>query len=318
MSKKYKLISLIFGLGVVIGVVILYLTSVDAAIFNPAGQISSLEKQLIIFTLLLSLIVVVPVFGLATGIAYKYRESNKKARYMPDWAGNRKLETIWWTLPLALILVLSVVTWKSAHELDPYKQLSSAKKPLTVQVVALNWKWLFIYPDQNIASLNYLSIPTNTPINFQITSDATMNAMWIPRLGGQMYAMPGMSTQLHLSADQPGNYHGLSSNISGRGFSGMKFIVHASSDVGFEQWIEKVRSSSNPLNLVAYKQLKRPSINNKTTYYSTSSANLYHNIRMQYMTPTYSDSGQLNATDSMSEMDNMSGISQMHHQDYIQ
>src|SRR5688572_21939694 len=180
------------------GVLTWLVLGANVAVLEPAGSIAERQRGLIIFASLLSLIVVVPVFALTFYIAWKYRASNKKAKYTPDWDHHTGIEALWWAIPLALITILSVITYKTSHELDPFRPIASDKKPLTVQVVALQWKWLFIYPEQNIASVNFVQFPEDRPVNFQITSDAPMNSFWIPQLGGQMYAMSGMNTKLHL------------------------------------------------------------------------------------------------------------------------
>ncbi|HEY5806112.1 MAG TPA: ubiquinol oxidase subunit II, partial [Candidatus Saccharimonadales bacterium] len=209
------------------------------AILEPKGLIALQQRDLIFFTALLSLLVIVPVYALTIFIVWKYRAVNKKTKYTPDWDGHKGIEALWWTVPCAIILVLSVVTWQTSHKLDPYQPIRSPKKPLTIQVVALEWKWLFIYPEQNIATVNYFQIPENTPINFEITSDAPMNSFWIPQLGSQIYAMPGMTTTLNLIADEPGKYNGASANISGAGFASMRFVAEAVPRADFDNWVAK-------------------------------------------------------------------------------
>jgi cytochrome o ubiquinol oxidase subunit 2 len=217
---------IVFGVVTLAGLVALFAVLMNGhniAVLDPAGIIGSKQKELILFTTLLGVFVVIPVLVLLFGVAWKYREGNTNARYTPNVGGNRKLEILWWGIPAIIILVLSIVTWKSSHELDPYKELSGTKEHMMVQVISLQWKWLFIYPDLGIASINYLPFPDQTPMHFQITSDAPMNSFWIPNLGGQVYAMSGMSTELHLQADNPGIYRGSSANISGAGFAHMNF-----------------------------------------------------------------------------------------------
>jgi cytochrome o ubiquinol oxidase subunit 2 len=283
MNKKIKLIlPVILALGLLAGG-IWYLRDANFALLNPKGSIAHQERQLMLFASLLSLLVVVPVFALLFGIIWRYRVGNKKAVYKPDWDGSKTLETIWWLVPSVLIIVLSVVTWNSSHKLDPYKPLQSAAKPLKVQVVALDWKWLFIYPEQNIASVNFLEVPTDRPINFEITSDAPMNSLWIPQLGGQIYAMPGMSTALHLQADTVGDYKGYSANISGKGFAGMTFTTRAVEQGNFDQWVESARRSPLTLSQDAYNKLARPSENNKPVTYAAIQSGLYDTIIMKYM-----------------------------------
>lgn len=255
------------------------------ALFDPQGIIARKQRNLIIFTALLSILVVVPVFTLTAVICWKYRADNTKAVYRPDWNHSSRLEIIWWGIPCAIILTLSIVTWRSAHDLDPSKPLVSKVTPLTVQVVALDWKWLFIYPGQHIATVNYLKIPTGTPINFQITSDAPMNSFWIPQLGGQIYAMAGMSTQLHLMADHTGTFRGSSANISGDGFAGMHFPAVAVPPSAFAAWVAGVQHGGGRLGVSEYNALAQPSKDNPPAYYASTSANLYATIVMKYMMP---------------------------------
>lgn len=256
----------------------------DIPVLNPQGEIADKERNLIIFGTILSLIVVLPVFTMTFVIAWKYRENNKKAKYQPDWDHSRLFESIWWGVPLILITILSVVTWKSSHELDPFKPIQSAEKPVVIQVVALEWKWLFIYPEQGIATVNYVQFPKDTPVNFEITSDAPMNSFWIPSLGGQIYAMSGMVTKLHLMADQTGEYRGSSANISGRGFSGMKFIAEATSEASFQDWTQKVRNSAPGLDLELYSDLSKPSEDNPVKQYALVDKNLFEYITHKYST----------------------------------
>lgn len=288
MSKKYKAaIIILVLLGVVLSLAA-YFHKHPVAVLDPVGQVGQKERNLIIFAVLLSVLVVVPVYVMTIVIALRYRESNhhkKTVAYTPDWDHSRVLETIWWGIPLLIIGVLSVVTWNSSHDLDPFKPLNSTAQPLNVQVVALDWKWLFIYPQQHIASVNFMQFPVNTPVNFTITSDTVMNSFWVPRLGGQIYAMPGMSTQLHLIADKPGDYSGSSANISGLGFAGMTFTARASSQAAFDRWVKVADASPRQLNQQAYAQLAKPSLNNATTTYSFVPNDLYNDNVMKYMMP---------------------------------
>lgn len=240
---------------------------------------------MLIITVLLSAIVVIPVFVLTFLFVWKYRETNTKAQYSPELDGNRVLESLWWGIPTAIILVLSVMTWHSSHALDPRKPLVSSVKPLNVQVIALQWKWLFIYPQEGIASLNYLKIPVDTPVNFQITSDAPMNSFWIPQLGGQIYAMPGMSTQLHLEATHIGDYDGSSANLSGAGFADMRFTASAGSQDDFDAWTRLAHTSNDALTKYTYADLAKPNSDKATTAYSMIDPELYSRVVTKYMTP---------------------------------
>jgi cytochrome o ubiquinol oxidase subunit 2 len=285
-KKSYLVpLFLLLFLGVV-GAATLFLINSDIALLEPTGTVAEQQRNLLVIGSLLSLIIVVPVFGLTFFIAWKYREGNKKAKYQPEWDRSKLVESIWWGVPLALILVLSIIAWKSSHDLDPFKELESDKKPLTVQVVALQWKWLFIYPEQGIASVNFVQFPEDRPVTFKITSDAPMNSFWIPKLGGQIYAMAGMETKLHLMASQTGSYEGSSANISGEGFAGMKFTAKASSEADFKAWADSVKQTAgHTLDQEEYAQLAEPSKNNPVAYYSSVEQGLFDTVIMKYMTP---------------------------------
>jgi cytochrome o ubiquinol oxidase subunit 2 len=252
-------------------------------VLNPAGEVASQQRELMIVVTLLMLIVVIPVFFMTFFFAWRYRESNHKAKYRPEWSHNSLAEFTWWTVPLIIISILGVIIWRSSHALDPYKPLEQTKAPITVQVVALDWKWLFIYPDYNVATVNYLQIPEKTPINFEITAEAPMNSFWIPQLGGQVYAMAGMETKLHLIADKAGEYQGSSANLSGSGFSGMKFKATATSEPDFHRWINSARLSPERLTMESYEQLAKPSKDNPPTTYLLEQKDLHDKIIMKYM-----------------------------------
>jgi cytochrome o ubiquinol oxidase subunit 2 len=293
LNKKYKLaMFLLLPVGVIL-LVLFIARSHGIAVLQPEGLIAHKEYRLLVFASLLSALVVVPVFAMMFYIAWKYREGNPRAKYSPDWDHDRRAETVWWGLPLVLILILSVVTWQTSHDLDPFRPINSNVKPVTIQVVAMQWKWLFIYPEQNIASVNYVQFPANTPINFEITADAPMNSFWIPKLGGQMYAMSGMSTELHLMADQPGTYEGVSANISGKGFADMHFIARSSSSADFDKWVDEAKTLTQTMDMATYDQLSKPSENVSPTYYASADENLYHYVMSKPLTPGF-DSLEIN------------------------
>lgn len=260
----------------------IYLKDSNFAVLNPKGVIGVQQRELLIFATLLSLVVVVPVFALTFYIVWKYRATNKNAKYAPDWDHNNKIEAVWWGVPIVLILILGAVTWKSSHALDPKKEIVSNKPAVTVQVVALQWKWLFIYPEYGVASLNYVQFPEDTPVRFEITADAPMNSFWIPQLGGQIYAMSGMKTKLNLMANEVGDYNGSSANLSGEGFAGMKFIARASPQSEFDDWIDLLKQSNNNLDMATYATLAQPSKNNPPMSY-TSQSGLFDAVMLKYM-----------------------------------
>jgi cytochrome o ubiquinol oxidase subunit 2 len=274
------------------GVIALLVSGNSVPVLEPKGFIADKERDLIIMATLLSLIVVLPVFVLTALIAWKYRAGNKKAKYKPERDGSRLLESIWWGVPLVLIIILSVIIYRSSHQLDPFQPIQSEVKPLTIQVIALQWKWLFIYPEQQIATVNFVQFPEDRPVNFDITADAPMNSFWIPSLGGQVYAMSGMSTSLHLMADNPGDYRGSSANISGKGFADMNFTARVSTESEFDLWVESVKMRAQTLNMNEYHRLAKPDSVAEPIYYGESEPGLYRTILEDYMKPgDHSDHG---------------------------
>lgn len=285
MNKKLKLlfVSLLCIAATLLIVVLLW--DSDIAVMNPKGMIGAKERDLIVLATWLMLIVVIPALFLALYVSWKYTEKNEKAKYNPEWDQSILAETIWWGVPCIIILVLGIITWKSSHELDPFKPIDTPTKPLKVQVVALLWKWLFIYPEQNIAVVNFLQVPENTPIHFEITSDGPMNSFWIPNLGSQIFAMAGMRTELHLIAEQKGDFRGFSANLSGKGFAGMTFITKSCSQEDFEQWVETAKQSNKYLDIPSYKDLSEPSEYDPVSYYTLKDPKLFDWVIMKYMMP---------------------------------
>ena len=251
-------------------------------LLDPVGQVGIEERNLIITATLLMLLVVVPVILMTLIFAWKYRASNKNATYAPKWSHSTKIEVVIWTVPILIIIALGVITYKSTHALDPYRPLESDVKPVTIEVVALDWKWVFIYPEQGIATVNKIVFPANTPVNFRITSDSVMNSFFIPGLGGQIYAMAGMTTQLHLIANKNAEMDGISANYSGAGFTGMKFKAIATSEEDFNAWVAEVKASPKQLDNAEYAALEKPSENNPVELYSTVTPNLFQLIIDKY------------------------------------
>lgn len=242
-------------------------------LLDPAGPVGQHELRLIIIAFLLMLIPVIPVIVMTLWFARHYRASNDKATYTPKWGHSNKIEAVVWTVPILIVGGLAILTWITTHNLDPYKPIDTQVKPVRIEAISLNWKWLFIYPDQHVASVNEIVIPTGVPISFKITSDTVMTSLWIPRLGTQIYAMAGMKTHLHLMASKAGTYTGWNSQLSGEGFAGMEFKTIATSKKAYEAWLSKVRQSPNMLNAATYKQLEKPSRNNPVVFYSTVQPN---------------------------------------------
>ena len=251
-------------------------------LLDPVGQIGVDEKNLIITATLLMLLVVVPVILMTLVFAWKYRASNKNATYAPKWSHSTKIEVVIWTVPILIIIALGVITYKSTHALDPYRPIESDVKPVTIEVVALDWKWLFIYPEQGIATVNKIVFPAHTPINFKVTSDAVMNSFFIPGLGGQIYAMAGMQTKLHLIANQNAEMDGISANYSGAGFTGMKFKAISTSQEDFDAWVAAVKAAPKQLDQAEYDALTKPSQNNPVALYSAYEPDLFQKIVDKY------------------------------------
>lgn len=274
-----------------------YVRTHTIAIFQPIGTLGIKERNLMILALTMSAIVVIPVFAMTIAIVWRYRESNqRKTVYQPDFDRSRLFESIWWGVPIIIIAILSVVTWNSSHALDPYRPLASRQPTLHIQVVALDWKWLFIYPDQHIATVNLAEIPVGQPVDFAVTSDTIMNSFWVPQLGGQIYAMPGMSTHLQAQATQAGDVLGSPANIAGKGFARMDFTVRAARPADFNQWVKRAQTTNRNLTAIAYEALARPSDNVPVRYYSPVQDGLYDTIVMKYMSPMSAMTNQPPAT----------------------
>lgn len=285
MKKIFKIAIVVLLLLAATAATVLYISNNTIVVLEPKGFIGGKESELLITASLLMLIVVIPVFILTLAFAWKYRESNVKSKHAPDWEHNYIAEYCWWGVPVVIIAILAITTWKSSHELNPFKPIVTGKKSLSIQVIALDWKWLFIYPDQGIATVNFVQFPENTPINFEITSDAPMNSFWIPQLGGQIYAMPAMRSKLYLIANEIGSFMGVSANFSGRGFAGMKFTVESTSEEDFHQWVRQVRQSPKHLTLDAYNELVKPTEYHPVEQYQLMQPDLFDRVLMKYMTP---------------------------------
>jgi len=285
MKKMFKIILLVLIILGLLALSTLYVTTHDIPVLQPKGMIAMKERTLLITASLLMLIVVIPVFIMMLYFVWKYREDHPNAKYSPNWAHSNLAECFWWGVPLIIIVILAVITWKSSHDLSPFKPIESEKKPLTIQVVALNWKWLFIYPEQGIATINYVQFPEKVPIRFEITADAPMNSFWIPQLGGQIYAMPAMRTELYLIANETGKFRGASSNISGKGFAGMYFTAEATTEGDFDHWVQTVHDSPKHLTMHEYSHLVVPSEYVPVMLFGGVQGNLFDRIIMKYQAP---------------------------------
>ena len=251
------------------------LSGCNLVVLDPKGPIGISERSIIYLATALMLIIVIPVIAMIFAFAWQYRASNTRATYTPNWDTSHKIAVVVALVTCSIVLWLAILTWRTSHTLDPYRPLASATRPITIDVVALDWKWLFIYPELNIASVNEVAFPANVPVNFRITASSVMNSFFIPQLGGQIYAMPGMQTKLSLIAGEAGSYDGMSANYSGAGFSDMKFKAVAMSVQGFQDWVAKAASSSDHLSGDAYKALARPSEKSPVAYFSSVDPGIY-------------------------------------------
>ena len=264
-----------------------FLTGCKSVVLSPAGDIAKQQANLVVVSTVLMLLIIIPVMALTAWFAWRYRASNTEATYDPDWHHSTSVELGIWAAPLLIVIALGAVTWIATHTLDPFRPLARVSatqpltkdvKPLKVQVVAMDWKWLFIYPDYGIATVNELAAPVDTPIDFQITSSTVMNAFYVPALAGMIYAMPAMQTELHAVINEAGNYEGFSANYSGAGFSGMKFRFHGLSQQEFDAWIKLNKDSGNKLDRPAYQVLEKPSEREPVRHYADVETNLYNAI----------------------------------------
>ena len=258
-----------------------------AVVLNPAGDIAAQQGQLVITATLLMLIIIVPVIFLTLLFAWKYRQSNTEARYEPEWHHSTSLELVIWTVPLLIIIALGALTWIGTHKLDPYRPLdriSATKaldpnvKPLEIQVVSLDWKWLFFYPEQGIATVNEVAAPVDRPILFKLTSANTMNAFYVPDLAGMIYTMPGMQTELNAVINRAGEFKGMSSHYSGAGFAGMSFKFKGMAEEDFAKWIAQAKTEGKPLDPATYLNLAKPSERNPVERFSTVADGLYNKV----------------------------------------
>jgi cytochrome o ubiquinol oxidase subunit II len=235
------------------------LASCSEGVLSPQGPIGMSELMILFDATAIMLAVIVPVILLTIGFAWWFRAGNAKARYLADWEYSGRIEMIVWSIPALLIAFLGGIAWISSHDLDPPRPIESATAPIDVDVVSLDWKWLFIYPNEGVASVNRLVVPVGTPVRFHLTSASVMNSFFVPQLGSQIYTMPGMTTRLNLQADQPGTYQGFSAQFSGDGFSDMRFELAAMPTDQYAAWVETTKAQGSMLDIAAYDALSRPS-----------------------------------------------------------
>jgi cytochrome o ubiquinol oxidase subunit 2 len=268
------------------------LTGCNAVLLSPSGDIALQQRDLIIVSTVLMLLIIVPVIALTLLFAWRYRQSNPdtQADYEPDWDHSTLLELLIWAAPLLIIIALGAVTWISTHTLDPYRAITRLDaqrplptdaieaKPLVVEVVALDWKWLFLYPEQGVATVNELAAPIDRPIKFKITAASVMNSFFIPALAGQVYAMAGMETKLHAVINKVGVYEGFSANYSGAGFSGMRFKFHGLTHDDFERWVQQAKAEGRTLTREDYLKLEKPSERDPVQRWASVADGLYDAI----------------------------------------
>jgi cytochrome o ubiquinol oxidase subunit II len=252
-------------------------------VLDPQGPIALAERQILLNALGIMLAIVIPVILAIFGVAFWFRASNERARYRPNFAYSGRLEMLIWSIPAMTVFLVGGVAWVGAHDLSPRKPIASTVRPLRVQVASLDWKWLFIYPDQGVASVNYLAIPVGTPVTFELTSSGVMNSFFVPQLGSQIYTMAGMVTRLQLQADRPGSYRGMSAQFSGEGFSDMYFNVEAVPAEKFSEWVDTTRSVGAELNATTYAELAKPSTAVAPFTYRAVAPDLFDSIRVSEM-----------------------------------
>jgi cytochrome o ubiquinol oxidase subunit II len=236
-------------------------------VLDPQGPVGAAERLILFDSLTIMLAIVIPVILATIGFAWWFRASNERAQYWPYWAFSGRLELIVWAIPTLVITFLGGIAWFGSHALDPYQPLASKMKPLEIEVVSLDWKWLFLYPGEGVASLNELVLPAGAPVHFKLTSSGVMNSFFVPQLGSQIYTMAGMVSQVNLQADRPGTYPGLSAQFSGDGFSDMRFDVRALPADAYAQWIADAKANGATLDTPAYAALVKPSQNDKPALY---------------------------------------------------
>jgi cytochrome o ubiquinol oxidase subunit 2 len=253
-----------------------------SAVLDPKGPIARAERDLLFDAFYVMMVVIVPIIVLTLVFAWRYRASNTKATYTPKWAESVRLDAFVWLVPAVIVVAVAVLVWRSTHKLDPYREIASATPPLDVQVVAQDWKWLFIYPEQGIAVVNQLAFPSGRPVSLRITSDTVMNSFYVPQLAGQIYAMAGMQTRLQLLADQPGKFVGRNSMYSGGGFSDQHFEVVSMTQTEFDAWVAKAKQAPAKLDAAAYAALATKSRLNPITFYSAVEPKLFDSIIAKY------------------------------------
>jgi len=285
----------------------LLLGGCNLVVLSPSGDVAAQQRDLLVISTLLMLVIIIPVMVLTVLFAWRYRQSNASATYEPDWDHSTQLELVIWAVPLLIIICLGALTWMGTHLLDPYRSLDrigknqpvdGSTKPLEVDVVALDWKWLFVYPEYNVATVNEMAAPVDRPIRFRITASSVMNSFYVPALAGQIYAMPGMETKLHAVINRPGVFEGFSANYSGAGFSKMRFAFKAVSAADFDKWVAEARTATASLGRSEYLQLERPSENEPVRRFASVDPVLFRAILNMCVEPGKMCMGEMAAIDA--------------------
>ncbi|MBB6733073.1 ubiquinol oxidase subunit II [Cohnella zeiphila] len=283
--------------------------SVNMGVLDPKGTIAKQQLDLMIIASILCLIILVPVLVMTFWFAWRYRQKarNNDSDYKPNWAHSGKIEAVMWGVPIVIILILAIITVQYTHKLEPSKAIQSDSKAITIEVTSLDWKWLFTYPDQGIATVNYFEFPANVPVHFKLTADSPMNSFWIPQLGGQIYTMSGMAMNLNLMADEPGEYPGKGANFTGEHFGKMGFIAKATTQDEFDKWVSDVKANSPALSQQGYDELAEPGVVDTAKSYSSFPDGLFDRIVNKYNVGA--ESGHQHGGDSSgSDSSDMSGM----------
>jgi cytochrome o ubiquinol oxidase subunit 2 len=255
-------------------------------ILDPQGPIGTADTAILIDSVAIMLAIVLPTIVAIFAFAFWFRASNTKARYLPNWEYSGRIELVVWSVPALTIILLGGVAWIGAHQLDPAKAVEGSAKPLTIQAVSLDWKWLFIYPDQRVATINTLTVPAGVPLRFELTSSSVMNVFFIPQFGSMIYTMNGMATQLNLRADRPGTFQGLSAHFSGDGFSDMHFDVHVVPSEQFSKWAQDASRAEKSLDELSYGEIAKPSMKSQPAVYRLADPQLFNSVVTQKLPPS--------------------------------
>ena len=307
LSVTKALLFVFMLVGGVSAYIMYFLKGSNVSTLNPKGAVAAEQANLIYLAVAIVLVVAVPTLVLLYFIAWKYRASNNKATYEPGSGHGKKFVFNIWAIPTLAMLILAIILVPITQRLDPKKPVDNGKAPITIQVVALRWKWLFLYPEQQIATVNNITIPKNQPVTFELTADeAPMSSFWIPNVGGQIYAMTGHVNRLNLMATEIGEYHGASAEINGPGFAGMRFTANVTNDKDFENWVQSLRKESKRLDDSTYTMLRKPSENEPAATYSAYAPDLYNKVVMKYM-GTHANHKADNTSDSRSNITNSGG-----------